>query len=473
MGLELNQKAEQKLVLTQSMRQSLGVLQMALPELLNYVQEQALSNPLLELEFNSEVPFLPDYESFGAKEADHAESDDTIWDDPEIRVHSREETSGNLGVWDSSASEHSFLDNLAAPGESFTDMLHEQLLQFYRLDSKLMPLCEYLVQCLSENGYLEFDLTEISSELQAPLFQVEQALYVIQSLQPTGVGARTLTECLVLQLAQGNDFNAQTIRLVREGLPLLAKNDIAGIAKLTGCSKIQAQQAADAVRRLNPIPSRGYNNGGKTEYQVPEANLRIEQGQLVIEMNRSFMPQIRFSMETNALLKESGIPADLDYLKKQSANAKQLIQCVENRSNTIEKLLKTIAQRQSGFFYRDEALHPMKMSQLATELGLNVSTVSRALQNKSITFGGKTIQLKNLFASSIPTTEGAEISSSSVKRQIERFVQEENPARPLSDEGLRMALEAVQLPVSRRTVAKYREELGIPASNQRKKHHFD
>lgn len=470
MGLELNQRTEQKPVLTQSMRQSLGVLQMALPELRDYVQEQALSNPLLELEFSNEVLFSPDSESSGTKGADYAENENTVWNDPNVMVQRREEADGNLSGWNPSAPEHSFLENLAAPGENFTDMLHEQLLQFHRLDPGLMPLCEYLVQCLSENGYLEVDLIEIASELQVSLFQTEQALYVIQGLQPTGVGARTLTECLILQLAQGKDFNAQTIRLVKEGLPLLAKNDIAGIARLIGCSKAQAQQAADAVRQLNPIPSRGYNNGVKTEYQIPEARLRIERGQLVIERNSSFTPQIRFSVDTYTLLKESGTPADLDYLKKQSANAKQLIQCVENRNNTIEKLLKTIVQHQIGFFYRNETLHPMTMSQLATELGLNVSTVSRALQNKSITFRGKTIQLKNLFTSSITTSEGSEISSSSVKRQIERFVQAENPAKPLSDENLRMALETVRLPVSRRTVAKYREELGIPSSNQRRKH---
>lgn len=436
---------------------------MALPELRSHVQEQMLSNPLLELQSSSETSFLEDNVNTDYKHMNRSEKEDAVWADFETGIYEQQGT-GNV-----SDTAHRFLENLPAPGEGFTDILHEQLIQFYQVDSELMPLCEYLILCLSENGYLEFDLAEIACELRVPLFQIEQALYVVQSLQPAGVGARSLAECLMLQLAQSKDFNARTIRLVKEGLPLLAKNDIIGIAKWLGCEKERAQQAADAVRRLNPIPSRGYNNQAKTEYQIPEAKLWKEQGQLMIEMNHSFMPPVCFSVETSEFLKENGTPDDLNYLKKQSTAAKQLIQCVEHRSSTIEELLKAIVRHQEGFFYKNEPLQPMTMGQLSVELQLNVSTVSRALQNKTILFNGKSIQLKNLFTSSVTTAEGSEISSNCIKKQIKTFVQAENAKTPLSDENIRMALAAVQIPISRRTVAKYRQELGIPSSSERKK----
>lgn len=463
------QNMEQRLILTQSMKQSLQVLRMELPELREYLFEQAIPNPLVEIEDSPGMSLpSPEEEDRLSELGDAADSGDDGFPAWESGSGSRSEAS----VWDGwdTASREVSLENLSAPNDSFFDMLHEQLLQMPGLGEELKKLCEYLIQCLSDNGYLEFDLSEIAAEINVPLFKMEQALYAVQSLQPTGVGARTLAECLVLQLAQSKDFNPYTIGLVKNGLPLLAKNDMEGLAKLLGCSREQARKAADAVRRLEPIPSRGYGTDGRTPYQIPEATLHQEGNRILIEMNRGFLPQMRISAEISTILKKSGSAEDLAYLQQQISQARQLIQSVENRESTIERLLKTIVQRQSGYFLSGEPLVPMTMSQLAGDLGLSISTVSRALQGKSVVFHGKSYQLRKLFATGIsPTAQSGPISSDSVKRQIQRFIHAEDPAHPLSDEKLKAALDAVQLPVSRRTIAKYREELGIPSSSERRR----
>jgi RNA polymerase sigma-54 factor len=440
---------------------------MQLPELREYLFEQAIPNPLIEIEDTPEISLpTPEEEDRLSELLDATDSDDDGF------ISSASDPIDYSGIsvyddWDAS-SEKISLENLAMPNNNFLDMLNEQLLRLPGLGKEQKKLCKYLIECLSENGYLEFDLSEIAAEMNVPLLKMEQALYVVQSLQPTGVGARTLEECLILQLAQSNDFNPYSIGLVKNGLSLLAKDDIDGLAKLLGCTKEQAQKAANAVRRLEPIPSRGYAAGGQTLYQIPEAILHQERSEIIIEMNHRFLPRMHINTKIGIRLKNECNAKDMAYLHRQISQAKQLIQCVENRQSTIERLIKVIVQRQSGYFLAGKPLALMTMSQLADDLGLSISTVSRALQGKSVNFRGKNYLLRQLFTSGIITASTGRILSESVKLQIQRFIRAEDPVHPLSDEKLKAALDAIRLPVSRRTIAKYREELGIPSSSQRK-----
>lgn len=462
MELTQTQRMEQKLALTQTMRQRLAVLQMPLVDLREYLQDAALSNPLLEAEEpEQEQPAAAPEPEEGAQPEDAGED----WPDADVTVRERADAPGAADPWDGGAPA---LENLPAPGESFADMLHEQLLRLRWLADDLVPLCDYLIECLNEKGWLDFPLQDIARECGVPAARMEQALYVVQSLQPTGVGARTLQECLVLQLAQSRDFSADTLHLVQEGLPLLAKRDYAGIMALLGCTRARAEAAARAVCALNPVPTRGYGSASPAAYAVPEASVTVQQGNLVLEMNRGFLPALRFQPGTAALLQQSGTAADLAYLKEETAQAKQLLQAVEDRGTTLEKLLRRLVQAQSGHFLRGEPLRAFTMSELAQQTQLNISTVSRALHGKTLSFRGRSVEVKDLFVSAIETAQGA-FSSDGVRQKLAQFVRAEDPARPLSDEELRAALAAVQLPVSRRTVAKYREGLGIPSSGARRR----
>ncbi len=466
--MELVQQQAQKQVLNQSLRRSLEVLQLPQTELEHYLQEAALSNPLLELELPQDVR-LPDPEqeparALAEREADTWEASDSesaaVWDLP----------AG--AVWEGRDGEDltARLADPRAQGENLTDALAEQLLHMPRLTDRLRRRCVYLIECLSENGFLEFDLADLAREQGAPLFDMEQALYIVQDLQPAGVGARSLTECLVLQLARTDHFNPHTLRLVQpDGLELLAKGDLPGIARLLGCSQADARQAAAAVRALNPRPAQGYGTGGALDCQIPEAVFRLEDGRVRVELNSRLARRLALDEQNCALLQTAGSERDRQYLRAKKAEAQQLIRAVQERENTMVRLLRTLADCQRAYFVRREPLQPMTLTQLAERLGLSLSTVSRAVQGKSIQFEGRSIPLRRFFTSAITAADGASVSSESVRRHIARFIRAEDPQKPLSDEALRAALAAVQLPVSRRTVAKYREELGIPASSARRR----
>ncbi|WP_291245260.1 RNA polymerase factor sigma-54 [Fournierella sp.] len=467
--MELVQRQEQKQVLSQSQRQSLEILQMPMLELQEFLQEKALENPLLELELPEEV-YLPDPAEPTAEEnggeADRWEATGSesaaVWDLP-AGEGLGEWSRGGDGEWDRMAT----LADPADRGESLAQALHEQLLHLPGLTDELRRLADYLAECLNENGFLEFSLEDLAADRGVSVFEMEQALYVLQSLQPAGVAARTLPECLVLQLAQTKDFNEHTVRLVRQGLELLAKNNMTAIARLLECTPAQAQAAAKAVRALNPRPAQGYG-AGPLVYQIPEAVFRRENGQVVIELERRLAPRLQLNEQNCSLLQQSGTPKAKSYLKDRRAEAQQLLRAVAERESTLVRLLRQLAQDQQDFFLRGGPLKPMTLTQMARSLGLSLSTVSRAVQGKTLQFEGKSLPLKRFFSAGV-SVEGGQVSSESIKRQLLRFVQVEDPAKPLSDEALRAALEAVNLPVARRTVAKYREELGIPSSSARRR----
>lgn len=469
MELVAVQRAEQRQVLSPAMRQSLHLLQMPLPELRDCLQDQILANPLLELDSPCDEEFsaLPDTDSASPDGEDEQELLDAVPAAPEEEL--LEDIHFESVMPDYSVAGSGICDavSLAHAEEDFTDQLLAQLTRMRWLSDGHRHLAAYLIECLDENGYLRFDLAELAAELHTDLSQLEQALYVVQSLEPAGVGARGLTECLLLQLAQGSDFNAYTVHLVQNGLELLARANMPALAKLLGCTRAEAQQAANAVRRLNPIPSRGYSNGRRTQYQVPEAVVLRTGGHLQVQLNRGFVPTPTLNRESESLLSGCQDAETVQYLQQKTAEAKQLIDGVENRFATIDRILKLLLTEQEGYFLRAESLRPLTMSKLAGMLDLSTSTVSRAIQGKSILFEGKNLQLKSLFATGIDSAEG-ELSSAGIKQQLFRLLQSEDSLHPMSDERLRTALAQSGSEISRRTVAKYREELGIPAASRRR-----
>lgn len=460
MGMQLGQKqsVEQKLVLTQEVRRSLEILQMTLPELRDHIQEEALSNPLLELEDPPAIPITSDEQSQSLDEGEGLQDKNFDW---EFR-----------NGWNLIEPTEISMDKLAQPlpEQSFTQMLREQLMNVPLLDKETRLICEYLIECLDERGYLAFSLKEIAEEAHIPLFKAQQALYLLQSLQPTGVGARTLEECLVLQLAQSQSFNAHTVTLATHGLSLLAHRDYGGIARLLKCSRQEAVRTADIICELKPIPSQGYDTSETTMYQIPEAEVLIEDGELVLRMNtNAFVPVPHINESVVQLLKEDPKEETQVYLKEQVAQAQQVIRCMNDRTSTIQLLLQMILDIQREYFLHGGELSPLTMGQLAERAELNISTVSRALQGKTLRFGGKTLLLKDLFMRAVTEMDGRSITSEDIKQQLKRFIEQEDCSHPLSDEDLKIALEAVQISISRRTVAKYREELGILSSCKRRR----
>ena len=299
---------------------------------------------------------------------------------------------------------------------------------------------------------------------------MEQALYLLQMLEPAGVGARDVTECLLLQLAQGKDFTATNIRMIREGLPLLAKRDYAALSRLLNLPLKAVYESETVVKALNPIPSRGFYSGDAYHnYIVPEATVICRDGQLTVEMNTRSLPRISPSQEYTAMLGRTEDTEVQDYLRKCLTAAKSTIAQIDSRQSTLQSLLLVIIRRQQGYFMGTDQMQPMTMQQVADEMRLNTSTVSRAVKDKYIQFQTRLIPLRSLFSSSLQGDDGSLVSADAVKQQLRLFIRAEDPGAPLSDEALTAALASVGVHLSRRTVAKYRAELNIPTAAARKR----
>jgi len=450
-ALQQQLEQSQKLALTQAMQQSLRFLQMPALELDEYLQELALSNPILSVE-------TPAIESSYAAPAP-AEGDDPS---PEFLESSFRSGGGGSESGDP-------MEFAAARPMSLARHLGDQLGQMKALDQQTLARCLYLVGCLNSLGYLDCPLPELAEELRQTLFDMEQALFVVQSLDPPGVGARSLSECLLLQLAQSSRFTELNIHLIQSGLPLLAKGDIPGLARLLGASQSAVREAAEVVRSLNPIPSRGFYTGESSAYIQPEAVIRREHGQLSVEMNDLILPRLSLDPEYCAMLKQNEYQDAHPYLREKLTEARAVLSGVQERYGTISRVLEAVVRLQREYFLSGAPLQPMAMNQLAEQLEVHPSTVSRAVKGKYIQFEGRVFPLRSLFTAPLQTSGGSAVSAQAVKQQLQRFIGAEDPAAPLSDDTLAQALAGVGIVISRRTVAKYRAELNIPGASGRKR----
>ncbi len=447
MAMQFQQNIElgQRQILSQALRQSLQYLQMPITELAEYLQEQCLSNPLLEVDY---APAAADF----------------------TLPISVVEGGGIQGSRRSSESPASDAFYASSRPESFSEYLMEQVNCMQQVDETTRAVCCFLIECLDSTGYLSCSLPELARELELPLYDVEQALYLLQMLEPAGVGARDVTECLLLQLAQGKNFTAANIRMIREGLPLLAKRDYAALSQLLGLPLKAVYESEAVIKALNPIPSRGFYSGDTYHnYIVPEATVLCRDGQLTVEMNTRSLPRISLSPEYTAMLGHAEGAEVQNYLRKRLTAAKATIAQIDSRQSTLQTLLLVILRRQQGYFMGTDQLQPMTMQQVADEMQLNTSTVSRAVKDKYIQFQTRLIPLRSLFSSSLQGDDGALVSADAARQQLRLFIRTEDPAAPLSDEALTAALASVGIHLSRRTVAKYRAELSIPSAAARKR----
>ena len=424
MQLEQKQTLSQKLVLTQTMRQSLDCLQLSAPELTEYVQEVALSNPLLDVQsptyYETELP----------SEAAPAEREPL-----EVR-----ETDSWRGVTSSGMEDVQDFTAFLTREKTFRDHLTEQIGQMKLVDDELLRLCRFLIDCLDERGYLDCPLEELSREFDIPLFSLEQALFAVQMLDPPGVGARNLSECLTLQLAQGRSLDPLALKIARDGLEMLGKRNFSGLAALLGVSVGEARAAAAKILALNPIPSRSFAGSEQIAYVAPDAEFSVQQGQLVIELNERILPRLSVNAEYAALMNTSDDPEVQRYVKEKLSEAQALIKGVHTRCDTLVQMLTLIGREQHGFFCGGEALLPVTMQQLSEKMGVSTSTVSRAAQNKYIQFQGRIIPVRSFFTTAI--RPDAAVSSHAVKQRLQSLIRAEDPAAPLSDEALRLALSA-------------------------------
>lgn len=459
-GMNLSLQQQQKLIITQELRQALIILQMPLLELEAYLQQELLSNPVLEVREEPEEEPQP---APGPEAGDLGRWLEYLEGDGEVApAWGRDEDQEDAEPG----------RTLAAPAPTLHDHLHLQL--------RLLPLppaerraAAFLIDSLDDNGYLTLALDEAARLLGLPLATVEAALRAVQGLEPPGVGARDLKECLHLQWAALGDGNPLVPQIIEYHLDDLAAGRITRIAEQLRATPAQVQAAADALRRLDPKPGRTFGRPGDTRYVVPDVVVERVGGEYVVLVNDAGLPRLHLSPAYRRIL-ESGQGLDPEarrFLEGRWHSALWLLRAIEQRRLTLYRVAEAVVRLQRPFFDRGvRHLRPLTLREVAAEIGMHESTVSRATAGKYVQTPHGLFEFKFFFSSGVEAWGGDGVSAESVKRLIRDLVAQEDPRNPLSDQAIAQALARQGIRISRRTVAKYREEAGIPASARRKRY---
>jgi RNA polymerase sigma-54 factor len=326
-----------------------------------------------------------------------------------------------------------------------------------------------LIGNLDENGYLAASPEEVADEAGAETAEAIEMLHVLQTMDPPGVGARDLPECLLLQLDRLGPGNASAKNIVRDHLDLLGRKKFAEIASALGVTQDQVREAGALIARLNPKPGRAFA-GEVARVLAPDVIIEQVGDDYVVSLVRDNVPHLRISRTYRDLLGESGgAPEVRGYLRDKIRGGKFLIKSIQQRQQTIMSIAREIAARQRPFLEEGvAALLPMTMAQVAEAVGVHETTVSRAIAGKTVATPQGVFEMKFFFTTGYVTAGGAEVSNTSVKDAIAVLIRAEDPRKPLSDQQIMDKLKSSGLPVARRTVAKYREALGFLPSHLRK-----
>lgn len=446
MNLDISQ--EQKLVMTQEMRLSLKVLQMSSLELRDYLEKEYQENPVLDLQQENVEPMEKiDSQSF-LKSLE-----------PDFH--------GNGEPRDYNKAEVTPLDYLSMD-ETLSEFLMSQI-HVLDMDDYERSLCEFVVESLNSRGYFTDSCAEVAELLGASEEDVLKAVRSVQSLEPGGIAARDLKECLLIQLKAKGILTEAHEKLVNEHLDDIAEGKISVMAKALDMKPLQVQDIIDDIRGLEPKPSRGFFDGRKPSYIVPDAHITVENGEISLRMNTEFIPRLRINKVYKALVSSTEQKETKEYLDDMMSKAIFLLKSVDKRKDTLKLVIESVINRQKAYFTEgDEFLKPLTMKEVAEELDIHESTVSRTIKEKYIATPKGTIKLKDLFKTAVKGT-GQEMATDVVIGRIKNMIDEEDPKSPLSDQAITDTLNKEGISIKRRTVAKYRDELGIVSSSRRKR----
>ncbi len=458
MGFGLYQEQTLKLVMTPELRQAITILQYSAADLLSYLQEQASENPVIELQEVSAAAELLERK----RPQERVEFD---WKE----VISNQAT-GDYSV-NKSESTYNPLDHVHASDKTLYDHLTSQLGYVKGLTNWQKQIALYLIGNLDEKGYLEITLEEAGERLGASACELEEVLKIIQRFDPVGVAARSLEECLTLQLHYEGFNDEYTLAVVREHLQDLANNRFSRIAEKLGIGIQDVQEIADIVRTLNPRPGAVYGSG-ETRYIIPDVAVEKVGDEYVVFVNDSSTPRLSINRFYEKMLKENKTQDETRQFIHDKLNAALwLAKSLEQRRLTLLKVTQAIVEVQRDFFeYGIHYLKPMTQKEIAERVNLHESTVSRATSNKYVQTPRGVFELKYFFTSALTTASGDSASSESVKKRIKVLIDQEDRKHPLSDQKLSELLAKEGIEVSRRTVAKYREEMMIASSAKRKRY---
>jgi len=475
MKQSLQLRLSQHLALTPQLQQSIRLLQLSSVELSQELEQMLQENPLLER--GAEEDILPAHstsDSLAASEKETPAETSEASDPAETDFSSLE--SERWEKTSSTASDDD--DNEYMFQEPDTPTLREHLLEQLRLmplSERDLTLATLLVDAINEDGYLEQSLEELAAllpvEQEIDLLELQTALKLVQHLDPVGIGARDLAECLELQLLNQLDDTPQreiALSIVRGNLPLLASRDYAKLKKVLRCNDEDLRSAQTLITRLDPRPGAGFSRIEAEHYVQPEVVVKKIKGNWIASLNNEAVPKLRINRMYADILTRNR-DSSSQYLTSQMQEAKWFIKNIQQRFATILRVSQAIVDRQRSFFeHGDVAMRPMVLREIADELGLHESTISRVTTRKYMLTPRGVYELKYFFGSHVATESGGACSATAIRALIKQFIAAEEPRKPLSDNQIADILGQQGIVVARRTIAKYRESLQIPAANQRK-----
>ena len=475
LGFDLNLEQSQKLVMTPELIQAIQILQYNTQDLEKYIDEQLLANPILEVEGN---------EKKADNEADYSDTAESP--EPEKKSEKDEEFDWSEYLKEREYDDISYRqfeyksnnDDQEYTYEQFTSSeisLSEHLmyqLQFTDLKRGCKQVGKYIIESLDANGYMTQSKEEISNHLNVPMDKIQEVVDTIQGFEPVGVAAENLQECLLIQLKnKGYDYE-ETATIVEDHLEDLAANRLVLIAKKVNMSVEEVQELADVIKSLEPKPGRQFSSDAETRYVIPDVIIEKYDGEYIITVNESNVPQLIVSPYYRKVLQDAEKDSNISqFLTGRLNSALWLIKSIEQRRQTIYNVVQVILKYQMDFFEKGQKyLKPLTLKKIADDVGIHESTVSRSINGKYVQTPRGVFEIKYFFTSGVSSSEEGGLSSESIKAFIKEMIGEEDASHPCSDQNMAERLKEKGIDISRRTVAKYRDEMGILSSSKRRRY---
>jgi RNA polymerase sigma-54 factor len=474
LGIRLEAKMTQSLVMTPRLQQAIKLLQYNHMDMVQHLQEAMLENPTLEV--------VPD--SDGADIEVPAALTQKANDTQNDLLEQRNGTEGGIdwekfleqmndkGMRQNGATGGTIYDDLPpietnlVYGESLSDHLMFQL-QMVKCGEEEGRAAEAIIHNLDERGYLRIPLEDVAADLQLDAEVVREALELVQGFDPVGCGARDLSECLILQARLIFPEDDTFERILANHLPNLERRNYVAIAKDLGLDVEDVIEYHKMIQELDPLPGRGFG-GDDARYITPDIYVEKRNDEWAVTLNEDGMPDLRISRYYQKVLRQAS-KTDKEYLLDKLRGAEFLIKSINKRRRTIRKVMESLLKFQRDFFEHGvERLRPLVLQDVADDVGVHMSTVSRVTTNKYVHTSHGTFELKFFFSAAVKQQAGADMAAEAIKSKIRQMVSEEEDKNPLSDQQIADALKRDGITVARRTVAKYREGMGILPSSKRK-----
>lgn len=443
LGMDVSIQQTQKLALTPQMEQSLSVLQMGTEELNQCIEEEVLSNPMLDYAKEPEKKEVRRSQGEGIGYYSRRKTEDTDY--------------------------QSYINAIADEKSEDTELAEYLRMQLYtkKISPRRQKIGEYLIECLEESGYLKMDMDELAKGIGLSKEELEREIRFMQTLEPCGVFARDLKECLLLQVEGEEQMQRQARLLIEKYLDEIAQNKIPQISKQTGLTTAEITKTIQYIKEeLEPVPGRGYGCANRNEYIYPDITVKEDEKGYRIILNKEKVHTLELNREYLPMLGQVHSSEENKYLKEQYQKAKILLRNIGKREETLAAVAEAIVDWQREFFEKGKAsLKPMNLLDIAQELDVHESTVSRAVRDKYLECRWGIFELKYFFSNK--TSDG---NNCNVLTCIQEIIRSENKQKPLSDAKIAEQLEKKGIRISRRTVTKYREQMQIPNTQMRKEY---